>query len=221
MRILLVEDDDILRTGLRMGLSHHGFSVEAVGSVADARHALSAGDFDGVVLDRMLPDGSGFDILKQIRSSGAMLPVLLLTAHDDTSERIIGLDLGADDYVGKPFDLGELAARLRAIMRRSTERTESPLVWRDVKLDPVHLFVTRGDQTFQLRRREFALLEALMRRPGAVMSKGQIEERLYGWQDEIGSNTVEVHVHHIRQKLGSDFIETVRGLGYRLGGECP
>lgn len=165
----------------------------------------------------MLPDGSGLDILREMRSGNDATPVLLLTALDEVSDRIRGLDTGADDYLGKPFDLGELTARTRAIARRGHGRASPQLVHGGIVLDPAHRHVTVDGVPVSLSRREFAVLSALMERPGMIRAKSDIEERLYGWQEDVESNTVEVHIHHLRAKIGKSAIETVRGLGYRMG----
>ncbi|RXF75572.1 response regulator [Hansschlegelia zhihuaiae] len=217
MRVLVVEDDPLLLDGLRVGLGLAGATCDVVSSCGDAEAALATSTFDAVVLDRMLPDGSGLDVLKRLRAGGDLTPILLLTALDETSDRIDGLDAGADDYLGKPFDLEELAARIRAIARRGAGRASATLAWRDVTLDPATMTAARGGAPLPLSRREFAVLSALMERRGAIASRAQIEDRLYGWQEEIESNAVEVHVHHLRAKLGREAIETVRGLGYRMG----
>jgi two-component system response regulator QseB len=216
MRILVVEDDPILMDGLSVGLNLAGFTVDAVATCEDAYSALASQNYDALVLDLMLPDGSGLDILAQLRRNKNDLPVLLLTARDQIADRIAGLDAGADDYVGKPFDLDELAARVRAIARRSNGRASGKIEWGDVVLDPANMTVHRGDLLLKFTRREFAVLRALMERPNATLSKTAIEETLYGWQEEVESNAVEVHIHHLRAKLGAQFIKTVRGLGYRL-----
>lgn len=216
MRILVVEDDPILMDGLSVGLNIAGFTVDAVASCEDAYSAIASQNYDALVLDLMLPDGSGLDILAQLRRNKNDLPVLLLTARDQIADRIAGLDAGADDYVGKPFDLDELAARIRAIARRSNGRSSGKIEWQDVVLDPAQMTVYRGDVLLKFTRREFAVLRALMERPNATLSKTVLEEALYGWQEEVESNAVEVHIHHLRAKLGSKFIKTVRGLGYRL-----
>ncbi len=216
MRILLVEDDAVLLDGLRVGLAIHGFTVDAVACCEDARAALRATAFDAVVLDLMLPDGSGLDLLRDWRRSGDATPVLLLTARDKVGDRIAGLDGGADDYLGKPFDLDEVAARLRAIARRAAGRASPLLCWNGLTLDPGRLTAELDRNPIALSRREFAILAALMERPGVILSKEQLEERLYGWGDDIDSNAVEVHVHHLRSKIGRDLVETVRGVGYRL-----
>lgn len=221
MRVLVVEDDPLLLDGLTVGLGLAGVTVDVVSTCADAEAALAANAFDAVVLDRMLPDGSGLDVLKRLRGSGDRTPILLLTALDDTTDRVDGLDAGADDYLGKPFDLDELAARLRAIIRRAQGRAESRPQWRGVTLDPARMSAERDGRTVPLSRREFTILQALMDNPGTIQSKTALEQKLYGWQEDVESNTVEVHVHKIRAKLGPDLIETVRGVGYRLKDDTP
>lgn len=216
MRVLIVEDDPILADGLAVGLKLHGVSAEVVGSCADGRHALCAGEFDAIVLDIMLPDGSGLDILAGLRAAGDRRPTLLLTALDETPDRIMGLDAGADDYLGKPFDLDELAARLRAIARRAEGRASATISAAGLVLDPARHRVLRDGIAIDVTRREFAILSAIAEHPGIIRSRTELEERLYGWQEDIDSNAVEVHIHNLRQKLGRDLIETVRGLGYRL-----
>lgn len=219
MRILVIEDDDLLRDGLKVGLALAGFTTDAVASCDSAFAALAANPFDAVVLDLMLPDCSGLEILRSMRGAGDPTPVLLLTARDGVHDRIVGLDSGADDYLGKPFDLDEVAARLRALTRRANGRSDMELRWRDVLLVPASQHVERGGKPVRLSRREFSILHALMNRPGTIFSKGQLEDKLYGWDEEIGSNAVEVHIHHLRNKLGPGVVETVRGSGYRIGGE--
>ena len=216
MRILVVEDDPVLSDGLRVGLSLFGATLDTVSSCGDGRAALALTEFDALVLDLMLPDGSGLDLLRELRAGGDRTPVLLLTALDEVADRIKGLDAGADDYLGKPFDLDELGARVRAISRRQSGRASPLLSCGGIVLDPAHVLVTKNGEPVSLSRREFAVLAALMDRPGTIRSKDKLEERLYGWQEEIESNTVEVHIHHLRAKLGRHVIETVRGLGYRM-----
>lgn len=216
MRILVVEDDPVLMDGLKVGLGLAGATVDHVATCADALAALDAGRFDAVVLDVMLPDGSGLDLLAALRRREDATPVLLLTALDETPDRVRGLDAGADDYLGKPFDLDELAARVRAIARRGHGRAGPVLKAGGLLLDPATLSATLDGQAMALSRREFAVLAALMERPGVIRSKAEIEDRLYGWQEEVESNTVEVHIHNLRAKVGRDAIETVRGLGYRM-----
>lgn len=216
MRILVVEDDPVLSDGLKVGLGLSGATVDAVATCADACAALAASTFDAVVLDLMLPDGSGLDVLADIRRAGNKTPVLLLTALDEVSDRIKGLDTGADDYLGKPFDLDELAARVRAIARRQTGRAAPHLAYNGIVLDPATLTATSNEIPVNLSRREFAILSALMERPEIVRSKDDLESRLYGWQEEVESNAVEVHIHNLRSKIGRTMIETVRGHGYRM-----
>lgn len=216
MRVLIVEDDLVIQNGLTVGLGIHGIVAEPVSTCADALAALDTTTFDGVVLDIMLPDGSGFDVLKTLRQRGNSVPVLLLTARDAVGDRIRGLDDGADDYLGKPFDLDEVAARLRALRRRAVGRVDPLITWDDISLDPVKRTGTCGGRALSLSRREFALLQVLLERPGVVHSKADLEAALYGWQEEVESNTVEVHIHKLRSKIGRHRIETVRGIGYRV-----
>ena len=216
MRLLIVEDDEVLRDGLVVSLDLAGFTSEAVATVAEAEAALEMGGFSGMVLDLMLPDGSGLDLLARLRARGSALPVLMLTARDRRHERVAGLDGGADDYLGKPFDLEELAARLRAILRRAEGRADARIAWNGLVLDPAKMEGKIGGEVQVFSPKEFAILQALLERPRAVLGKAALEERLYGWQEGVESNTVEVHIHRLRAKLGADFIETVRGAGYRL-----
>ena len=215
MRVLVVEDDPVLQNGLTVGLGIHGITAEGVGTCADALAALGTTTFDGVVLDVMLPDGSGFDVLRELRQRNDAVPVLLLTALGAVADRIRGLDNGADDYLGKPFDLDEVAARLRALRRRAVGRATPTILWQDIVLDTERRTASTNGEPINLSRREFALLLALVERPGVIHSKADLEAMLYGWQEEIESNAVEVHIHHLRAKIGRDRIETVRGLGYR------
>ncbi|MES2550265.1 MAG: response regulator [Pseudomonadota bacterium] len=219
MRVLIVEDDDLLRDGLTVGLRLLGFSPDAVADCADAEAALQDGAFQVVVLDLMLPDGSGLDLLARLRAAGQDIPVLVLTARDQLEDRIRGLDCGADDYLPKPFALEEVAARLRAILRRREGRAAGILCWNGLALDPSRMCGTKDSQEIAFTRHEFALLQALIERPGAILSKSFLEDRLYGWQEDIESNTVEVYIHKLRAKLGAGFIETLRGSGYRLARE--
>lgn len=216
MRILVIEDDEVLQDGLLAGLSLHGMTVDCVASLADARAVLEATKFDAVVLDVMLPDGSGLVLLEDMRRRADPLPIVVLTARDGVSDRVAGLDGGADDYIGKPFDLDELAARLRAVARRANGRPTGILAWNGLELDPSRLSGRLDGKPVSLSRREFAIIQALMERPTRILAKSDLEERLYGWQEEIESNAVEVHIHHLRAKIGRGFIETVRGVGYRL-----
>lgn len=216
MRLLVVEDDPVLRDGLQVGLAACGWTVDVVGRVEDALAALEVSAFDAVVLDLGLPDGDGLEVLRQVRARNMDVGVLILSARDAVVDRIQGLDFGADDYLGKPFDLDEISARLRAVRRRLLGRATPALRHGDLVLDPKARLAWLGDQDLLLSRREFAVLEFLVERPNQVISRSQLEERLYGWQEEIGSNAVEVHIHHLRAKLGAERIRTVRGLGYTL-----
>jgi two-component system response regulator QseB len=214
MRILLVEDDDVLRDGIMAGLGLEGFEVDAVDCLADARAAI--GDHAGVLLDIGLPDGSGLDLLAEWRRAGVETPILLLTARNMVTDRVDGLDRGADDYLGKPFDLTELSARLRAIMRRASGRASGDLELGPLTISEARRSVALDGEEVAVSRREFAILHALAERPGHVLSRSQLEDRIYGWQEEIESNAVEVHIHKLRAKLGRNRIETVRGEGYRI-----
>lgn len=216
MRVLVVEDDEILRDGLAAGLQLEGMAVDTVECCEDARAALSSGH-EAVVLDIALPDGSGLDLLREWRRQGVSVPILLLTARNFVEDRVEGLDRGADDYLGKPFDLTELAARLRALRRRASGRAAASIRLGAIEIDPAHRRVTRDGEEVALSRREFAVLEVLAENPGHVISRSRIEDRIYGWQEEVGSNAVEVHIHNLRTKLGPAVVETVRGVGYRIG----
>ncbi len=216
MRILVVEDDPILSDGLRAGLSLTGATVDGVATCEDATTALLTTTYSAIVLDIMLPDGSGIDFLRAMRRQRDATPVLLLTARDSVGDKVEGLDAGADDYLAKPFDLDELAARLRAITRRESGRIDARLTYGGIVLSPADLSVTVEGRAVNLSRREFAILSALMERPGQIRSRGELEDRLYGWQEEVESNAVEVHIHHLRGKIGRDVIETLRGSGYRM-----
>jgi two-component system response regulator QseB len=217
MRILVVEDDPVLMNALQVGLNLHGFVADAVGDLESATVALETTEFNAVVLDWMLPDGDGLELLPRVHACEPSPPVILLTARDTVADRIQGLDAGADDYIGKPFDLDELAARVRAVTRRAGGRTEPQLRWGELVLDPARRTLSRRGAQIPLSRREFAVLHALMERPGAVLSRAQLEDRLYGWDAEVESNAVEVHIHKLRAKLGKGAVETLRGVGYRLG----
>ena len=216
MRVLVVEDDPVIANGLRVGLGLSGTVVDVVTTCADAREAILFSMFDAIVLDVMLPDGSGLDWLTELRASGQKTPVLLLTALDQVGDRVTGLDRGADDYLGKPFDLDELAARVRAIARRSEGRASAQLVNGDIALDPASLIAVTKTGPVRLSPREAAILSALMKRAGDIRSKDDLEAVMYGWQEGVESNTVEVHIHNLRMKIGRDTIETVRGVGYRM-----
>jgi len=216
MRILLVEDDALLGDGLRAGLRQLGFNVDWVRDGQAAERELRAANHDAAVLDLGLPMKDGMDVLAAARAEGVKLPVLVLTARDALSERIRGLDLGADDYVLKPVDLHELAARLRALVRRAHGMPEQQLALDGVVLDPAKRLVTLDGEPVALSAREFDVLHALMLADGRVLSREQLEQRIYGWGQEVESNAVEVHVHHLRRKLRPTLIQTVRGIGYAI-----
>lgn len=216
MRILLIEDDPQLGDGLTVGLRQAGFAVDWVKDGLAADIALTAEVFDMVVLDLGLPKLSGMEVLQRLRSRGQSLPVLILTALDSTADKIAGLDAGADDYLVKPIDLDELAARIRALVRRSAGRAQPVLRHRGVTLDPASHAVTVDNLPIELSAREFAVLHALLENAGRIMTRIQLEGSIYGWRDEPDSNALEVHIHHLRKKLGSDFIKTLRGVGYMI-----
>ena len=216
MRILLAEDDLLLGDGLRAGLRQSGFQVDWVRDGAAAERELRAQPYAAAVLDLGLPLMDGLDVLASIRRAGVTLPVLVLTARDTVPDRIRGLDRGADDYVVKPVDLDELAARLRALVRRAHGLPQDMLQAQGVTLDVASRSASREGQAVALSTREFDLLHTLMLSAGRVLSREQLEQQLYAWGQEVESNAVEVHVHHLRKKLGADLIQTVRGVGYLL-----
>jgi len=215
VRLLLVEDDDMIGEAIRAGLKPDGFSVDWVRSAEAARAVLGTEPFELLLLDLGLPGGDGLGLLRALRTEGADLPVLVITARDAVASRVAGLDAGADDYLVKPFALDELAARVRALLRRRAGRSGPQVEHLGVVLDPAMHRVTQDGAEVALSPREFALLALLLERPGAILSRAQLEERLYGWGEEVESNAVEVHIHGLRRKLGASFILTVRGLGYR------
>lgn len=215
MRLLLIEDDEPLGNGIKAGLSHYGYTVDWLKDGQSALRFLRAETFDLIVLDLNLPKIPGLTVLKEMRLNGIVTPVLILTARDSVDDRIKGLDSGADDYLTKPFDLDELSARLRALQRRSAGNRAEPIIhYRDIVLDPASLAVTVADKPIPLSRREFALLQKLLENTGHVVSRDILNQCLYGWGDDVDSNTLEVHVHNIRKKLGVNFIRTIRGVGY-------
>ncbi len=218
MRLLLVEDDRMLGAGLQAGLRQKGWAVDWVrdGNLAD--EALRGEPYDVVLLDLGLPGKGGLEVLRALRGRGGSVPVLILTAQDAVSDRVTGLDAGADDYLVKPFDLDEVAARVRALHRRSGGRAEPRLEAGGLSMDPAAHEVTLDGAPVALSAREFALLQALLERPGRPLSRAQLEERLYGWGEEVESNAVEVHVHALRKKLGARWIRTLRGVGYMIPG---
>jgi two-component system, OmpR family, response regulator QseB len=217
MRVLLVEDDRMIGEGLRAALRLEGHAVDWVQDVPAAQASLAAERFDLVLLDLGLPGGDGLQVLRVLRARQDATPVIVLTARDGVSDRVAGLDAGADDYLAKPFELDELNARIRAVSRRHAGRSGSVLAHRGVRLDPSTRQVTCDGTPVLLSSRELAVLEALMQRPGAILSRAQLEDKLYGWGEEIESNAVSVYVHQLRRKLGQDFIRNMRGVGYFLG----
>jgi DNA-binding response OmpR family regulator len=214
MRVLVVEDDRMIAEAVRTALEQDGYTVEWIRDGASAVAALATSSFDIVLLDLGLPRRSGLDVLREARRQGTTTPVIIITARDDVQSRVAGLDSGADDYLVKPFDLDELAARMRSVLRRGAGRGASAIEHAGIHLDPVTHEVSRNGVPVALSPREYAVLEALMLRPGAILSRAQIEDRLYGWGGEIESNAVEVYVHALRRKLGAELIRTVRGVGY-------
>ena len=216
MRILLAEDDALLGDGLQSGLRQLGFQVDWVRTGDAAERELRSGAYAAAVLDLGLPRKDGLQVLGAVRGAGVRIPVLVLTARDAVPDRILGLDLGADDYVVKPVDLHELAARLRALVRRAHGQPQELLRVADIELDPAAHTVHKAGRPLQLHAREFDLLHALMLNAGRVLSRDQLEQHLYSWGKEVESNAVEVHVHHLRRKLGTTLIHTVRGVGYTM-----
>jgi len=216
MRILLVEDDELLGDGLAAGLRHCGYNVDWLQDGKTARTALATEDYAVLVLDLGLPQLDGMTLLRGLRAAGNAIPVLILTARDSTWDKVGGLDGGADDYLVKPVDLDELAARLRALTRR-TSVTRAPLLQvREVELDPAARRVRLRGQPVEVSAKEFVILEMLMRSVGRVISRAQLESALYGWGEGAESNVLEVHIHHLRRKFGTDLIRTVRSVGYLI-----
>ena len=218
MRILLVEDDAMIGKTLSQALAQDGYAVDWVTDGVAAHAALDASPeaYALVLLDLGLPRKSGLDLLRELRRAGNRVRVLIVTARDAVADRVAGLDAGADDYLTKPFSLDELTARMRALLRRDIAREGNVLRHRDLALDTATRSVTQAGRPVDVSVREFALLAALLERPGAALSKAQLEERIYRWGEEVESNAVEVHVHNLRKKLGSETIRTLRGVGYAL-----
>jgi DNA-binding response OmpR family regulator len=215
MRVLLAEDDAMLGDGLRAGLRQLGFQVDWVREGLAAERELRSGDYAAAVLDLGLPGQDGLDVLQAVRAADIRTPVLVLTARDAIPARILGLNLGADDYVVKPVDLHELAARLRSLVRRSHGAAQETLRMGELVLEPGARRVLWQDQEVAVSTREFDLLHALVRGAGRVLSREQLEQQMYSWGHEVESNAIEVHIHHLRRKLQADVIQTVRGVGYR------
>ena len=214
MRILLVEDDKALGEGICTALKPEGYTVDWLQDGASALHALSHESFELCVLDLGLPRMDGLEVLRRLRAAGNAMPVLVLTARDATSDRIAGLDAGADDYLVKPFDVAELKARLRALLRRSFGRAQPVLEYRGIRIEPDSQQVSYQGAPVNLARKEFLLLHELLAQPGRVLTRDKLQQVLYGWGEEVESNALEVHVHHLRKKFFPELIRTVRGVGY-------
>lgn len=217
MHVLLVEDDHLIAQGLLTGLELQGFTLAHMTHVAAAEQALQLGHFDAMILDLGLPDEDGLQLLTRLRGQGSDLPVLILSARDSVEQRVAGLQAGADDYLLKPFDLRELAARLHSLLRRSSGRSSNLIEHHGLAFDPSTREVSLHGEQVTLSRREQALLGALLQKPGHILSAEQLQDSLYGLGDGVESNAINVHIYNLRRKLGSDIVKTVRGLGYRIG----
>ena len=216
MRILIVEDDPMIGASIRTGLRQDGYTADWSLDGNSAELAVATNEYDAILLDLGLPGRSGLELLAQWRRKRNAVPILIITARDSVEDRIAGLDGGADDYLVKPFDLNELAARLRALLRRRSGRATPVIEHGPLQLDPATHEVRLNGNEIRLSGREFALLHALLQVPGVPLSRSQLEDRLYGWEEEIGSNAVEVHIHALRRKIGSELIRNVRGVGYMV-----
>lgn len=214
MRILVIEDDPLLNDAIQSGLRQAGCAVDGFANARQALAALQTTPYELIVLDLGLPGMDGLELLRQLRSAQRELPVLILTARDTVADRVAGLDAGADDYLIKPFDMGELSARVRALLRRAHARGTPVIAYRDLVVDPAAREVRKAGRPVELSAREFAILLELLEHRGVALSRQQLEESLYGWNEEIESNAIEVHIHHLRKKLGADLIHTLRGVGY-------
>jgi two-component system, OmpR family, response regulator QseB len=214
MRLLLIEDDEILGDGIVAGLKEFSYITDWLRDGRQMESAIASTEYDAIILDLGLPGESGLTLLIKLRKMGKNLPVLILTARDTIDDKVKGLDLGADDYMIKPFDLDELAARLRALIRRDHGRTSPLLKHNDLEMNPAEHSVVKGNTTIELSAKEFSLLQLLMENSGKALSKRKIEDNIYAWSEEIESNAIEVHIHNIRKKIGPDIIKTIRGVGY-------
>jgi len=221
MRLLLVEDDALLGNGIEVGLRQAGFTVDWARDGNAARLALQTTAYALVVLDLGLPQVPGMDVLAGLRAKGSDVPVLILTARDLVADRVAGLEAGADDYLVKPFDLAELVARIRALLRRAKGRSVPTIRHGDLELDAASLSVQRAGATIALSARECAILVDLLEHRGMALSRARLEESLYGWNEEVDSNAIEVHIHNLRKKLGADLIQTIRGVGYVVRKDAP
>jgi two-component system response regulator QseB len=216
MQILLIEDDRMIGWALHRGLNDEGFAVDWLDDGDAAVIACSERSYDAAILDLGLPNRDGLQVLAELRSQGNTLPIVVLTARDSVAERIKGLDAGADDYMCKPFDFDELVARLRAVLRRRAGQAVPILSYRDLTLNPTTRRVAYKGELLNLSAKEFALLEILLQRPGVVITPAQLRDKLYGWDRDVESNTIEVYIHSLRRKLGHEYIENVRSVGYRM-----
>ncbi|MBA2711239.1 MAG: response regulator [Tatlockia sp.] len=216
MRLLLVEDDELLGDAVKAGLTQFGYVVDWLKDGEAARAAVKSESFELIILDLGLPKLSGLAFLQSIRQDGNSTPVIILTARETVGDRIKGLDSGADDYMTKPFDLNELSARVRALVRRSQGRADSVLQYRNVTLDPAAHSVYVDEVMVNVPRREFALLQKLLENSGQVLSREQLMQSIYGWDEDVDSNALEVHIHNLRKKLNANFIRTIRGVGYMV-----
>ena len=214
MRVLLVEDDELLGDAVKTGLTQFGYLVDWLKDGETARAVIKTESFELIILDLGLPKLSGMNLLQSIRHDHNTTPVIILTARESVQDRIKGLDNGADDYITKPFDLNELSARIRALVRRSQGRADSVLQYRNITLDPAAHSVLMDDIPINVPRREFSLLQKLLENNGQVLSRDQLMQSIYGWDDDVDSNTLEVHIHNLRKKLNATFIRTIRGVGY-------
>lgn len=216
MRLLLAEDDELIGTGLSQRLKDNAYAIDWVKDGLSALAAIDTHQYSLLLLDLGLPKRDGFTVLKQLRSKNHSLPIIIITARDDIDERIKGLDLGADDYLTKPFDIGELLARIRAVNRRQQDATPTVMSNGILELDPASHRIKRDGIEHELTAREFSLIQALLRRPGAILSRDNLESQLYGWNEEVESNVIEFIIHSLRKKLGSDAIKNVRGVGWMV-----
>jgi len=218
MRLLLIEDDPMIGRAVQSGLSRAGFTVDWATDGRSGESAIANAVYDAIVLDLGLPAVDGLSLLQGLRARHDTVPVLVISARDAVPDRIAGLNAGADDYLLKPFDLDEFIARVRALLRRHAGAASSVMSAGPLTLDPVQRVATLAGAELALTAKEFALLEALLRRPGAVLSRERLEESIYGWGEEVGSNAVQVHLHNLRRKLGGELIQNIRGVGYRITG---
>ena len=216
MRLLLVEDDELLGDAVKTGLTQYGYIVDWLTDGEAARSALKSHEFELIILDLGLPKLSGSKLLQAIRQEKNATPVIILTARDSLESRVSSLDNGADDYITKPFDLSELNARVRALIRRSHGRAETVILYRNLTLNPTSHTVMIDDTIVNVPRREFALLQKLLENTGQVLSREQLMQSMYGWDDDVDSNTLEVHIHSLRKKLNAHYIRTIRGVGYMV-----